>query len=55
MQHACGNVVDNTASQGQLATGAQEQTSATDTGELEYVIGCCGFIVHRARSRPSSQ
>jgi len=55
MQHANGNVVDSPASQGQLVAEAQNQISAVDTGELEYMIGCCGFIVHRARPRPLSQ
>jgi len=53
MQHANGNVVDSPASEVQLAKGAQKQTSAANTGELDYVIGCCGFIVHLTRPRPS--
>jgi len=54
MQHAGGNVVDSPASQCQLAEGAQGQTSAADTGEPEYVIGCCGLVAHRARPSPTS-
>ena len=37
MQHASGNVVDSPASEGQLV--AQGQTSAAETGELDYEIG----------------
>ena len=55
MQHASGNAVDSAVSPGQVVTGAQGPTSPADTGELEYVIGCCGFIVNRARPRPSSR
>jgi hypothetical protein len=56
MQHASGNAVDSAVSHGQLVMGVQGQNSVADTGEPEYVIGCCGFmIVHRPRPRPSSQ
>jgi hypothetical protein len=55
MQHASGNAVDSAVSPGQLVAGGEGQTSTADTGELEYVIGCCGFIVYRARPRPSSR
>jgi hypothetical protein len=32
---------------------AQGQNSAAGADESSYVIGCCGFAVHRVRPRPT--
>ncbi|OJA11179.1 hypothetical protein AZE42_10585, partial [Rhizopogon vesiculosus] len=62
MQHPSDNAVDSQTAQGQAAEGvqgsqvatqgptqfAEGKNSAADTGEPVYVIGCCGFVVHRA-------
>ncbi|OAX39336.1 hypothetical protein K503DRAFT_769578 [Rhizopogon vinicolor AM-OR11-026] len=67
MQRPSDNAVDSKTAQGQAVEGvrgsqvatqgptqfAQGQNSAADTGEAVYVIGCCGFVVHRARRRSS--
>jgi hypothetical protein len=40
--------------QGPSAHITQGQNFAAGTDEPSYVIGCCGFVVHRVRRRPTS-
>jgi hypothetical protein len=37
--------------QGPSAHITQGQNSAAGADESSYVIGCCGFVVHRVRPR----